>query len=188
MSSISAAGSKFDKDGTYHQQYGRQPKFVQKYGTPTRLTPNRRVPQSSDSFSDSQRKGICHRRKEKWHPGHRCKHGSIHNYVRDRLKNGDAAVHIVSDLVLSMEGDASDDVIPSASDEHDTRQMDVRFCGNQDELAVFHDMVTTEETIETRFMDNVDKEWFTNNSSASLSAGNSPKPNYPSDFGAGDDQ
>ena len=34
MSSISAAGSKFVKDGTYHQQYGRHPKFFQKYGTP----------------------------------------------------------------------------------------------------------------------------------------------------------
>ena len=44
MSSISAAGSNFVKDGTYHQQYGRHPKFVQKYVTPTRLTPNHQVP------------------------------------------------------------------------------------------------------------------------------------------------
>ena len=87
-----------------------------------------------------------------------------------------------------MEGDASDELVSSAQDEHDARQMDVRFCGNQDELAVFDDMVVAEETVETLFMDNVDKEWFTNNLSASLSAGNSPKPNRPSDFGAGDDQ
>ena len=82
-----------------------------------------------------------------------------------------------------MEGDAPDDVVLSAEDEHDVRQMDVRFCGNQDELAVFDDIVIAEETVGTRFMDNVVKEWFTNNLSTSLSAGNSPKPNRRSDLG-----
>ena len=56
MSSISAAGSNFVKDGTYHHQYGRHPTYFQKYGTPTRLTRSHRVPQSSDSFSASRRK------------------------------------------------------------------------------------------------------------------------------------
>ena len=87
-----------------------------------------------------------------------------------------------------MEGDAPDDVVSFAQDEHDAMQMDVRFCANQDELAVFDDMVIAEETVETRFMGNVDKEWFTKNFSAFLSAGNSPKPNRHSDFWAGDDQ
>ena len=53
MSSISAAGSNFVKECTYHQHYGRHPKFFQKYETSTRLKPNHRVPQSSDSFSES---------------------------------------------------------------------------------------------------------------------------------------
>ena len=87
-----------------------------------------------------------------------------------------------------MEGDAPDDLVSFAKDQHGARKMDVRFCGNQDDLAVFDDMVMVEETVETRFMDNVDKEWFTNNLSAFLSAGNRPKPNRPSDLGAGDDQ
>ena len=56
-----------------------------------------------------------------------------------------------------MEGDAPDDVVSASQDEHDAREMDVRFCGNQDALTVFDDMVMVEETVETRFMDNVDK-------------------------------
>lgn len=66
--------------------------------------------------------------------------------------------------------------------------MDVRFCESRDERAVFDDMVKAEQTFETRFMDQVDTEWFTNNVSASLSASVSSKPNHPSDFGAGEDQ
>ena len=57
-----------------------------------------------------------------------------------------------------MEGDAPDDIVSSAQDEHDARQMDVRFCGNQDELAVFDDTGIAEERVQTRFMNNVDKE------------------------------
>ena len=87
-----------------------------------------------------------------------------------------------------MEGDPQGDAVYFDNDIEDTSPMDVRFFGTQDELAVFNDMVNAEETVETRFVDQVDKEWFTNNLFASISAGNSSKPNRPWDFGAGDEQ
>lgn len=45
----------------------------------------------------------CRRCGAQWRPGHRCENGKIKSHVRNRIRNGDNHVHIISDLVNSME-------------------------------------------------------------------------------------
>ena len=187
MSSNPAGGTHFLSDGNYHQQYGMNPKFVQKYKSSTQSASNNTSPSFTDSFPESRRKRVCHRCKQKWSPRHRRERGSIRKYVRDRLKNGDAAVHIVSDLVLRMEGDQQVGSDSSEIDEEDYNHRSVHFSGAQDELAVFDEKLGTGETFRTQVVEHSDKEWFASNLYAALSADNTPIPN-PSDFVSGGDQ
>ena len=183
-----SSSTHYTDGGTYHQQYGRRPKFVQKHGNPIPSSTRSRPPPPPGSFAESRRKGICHRCKKQWTPGHRCQPGSIRSYVRDRFKNGDAAVHIVSDLVLGMEGELEEHPAPSDEDDDGPREDDIHFSGVQDELAAFDDIITAESSIGTHFVEESDNEWFTNHLSASFSANQGTPLKYPSDFVAGDDQ
>lgn len=90
---------------TYHQQYINHAKFVQKHGNPTHSISKPRAPVASGSFADIRRKVICHLCKKQCNAGHFRQPGSIRSYVRDSLKNRDAAVHIVSELLHRMEGE-----------------------------------------------------------------------------------
>ena len=174
--------------GTYHQQYGRRPKFVQKHGMPTHSGSSSRAPAPPGSFAESRRKGTCHRCKKQWTPGHRCQPGSIRSYVRDRFKNGDAAVHIVSDLVLGMEGELVEHPAPSDEEDDERRENDVHFSGAQNELSVFDDMLGADSPARTQFIEQSDKERFTNHLSASFSTNEGTALKHPSDFVPGDDQ
>ena len=183
-----SANTHYADGGTYHQQYGRRPKLVQKHEKPAHSNASSRAPPPPGSFAEIRRKGLCHRCKNKWSPEHRCQPGSIRNYVRDRFKNGDAAVHIVSDLVLGMEGELEEHTATSEDEEHEGQENDVHFSGVQDELAVFEDMLGDETVVGTHFVEQSDKEWFTNHLSTSLPADQDTALKHPSDCVEGDDQ
>lgn len=53
--------------------------------------------------------GPCRRCNAPWKPGHRCNNREIRNRVRDRFKNGDSHVHIISDLVKSLEASTEEE-------------------------------------------------------------------------------
>ena len=157
-------------DGTYHQQYGRNPKFVQKYGSPSNR-PRQNLRGPSPSFEDSRRKGICHRCKQKWHAGHRYKPGAVRDYVRDRLKIGSSAVHIVSDLVLGLEGEARDPAQEevASNNQHDQEGDEKLCCGeSQEELSLFDELTGNTEAQHTSFVEASDKELFTNHHSVTF--------------------
>ena len=183
-----SANTHYADGGTYHQQYGSRQKLVQKHGKSAHSNASSRAPPPPGSFAESRRKGLCHRCKTKWSPGHRCQPGSIRNYVRDRFKNGDAAVHIVSDLVLGMEGELEEHTALSEDEEHEEHEKDVHFSGVQEELAVFEDMLGDETVVGTHFVEQSDKEWFTNHLSTSFPANQGTVLKHPSDFVEGDDQ
>ena len=159
-------------DGTFHSQYGRNPKHVRKYAPPVSRSKNHRSDSSSSTFEESRRKGICHVSKLKWRPGHRCKPGSVHGYVRDRFKKGDSAVHIVSDLVMGLEGDPrgeNEDESPPSIDDEEQKVDEVRFGEAPDELSLYDQLTDVESAEATDFVESVDKECFTNHLSAAFS-------------------
>lgn len=47
--------------------------------------------------------GVCLKCHEKWAPRHRCKPGAIHRNMRNRIKDGESAVHLVSCLTNALE-------------------------------------------------------------------------------------
>ena len=171
-----SANTHYADGGNYHQQYGRRQKLVQKHVKPAHWN------------AESRRKGLCHRCKNKWSPGHRCQPGSIRNYVRDPFKNGDAAVHIVSGLVLGMKGELEEHTAPSEDEEHEGQVNDVHFSGVQDELAVFEDMLGDETIVGTNFVEQSDEELFTNHLFTYFPADQGTALKNPSDFVKGDDQ
>ena len=62
--------------------------------------------------------GVCLKCHEKWSRGHRCPPGSIRSNLRNRLKDGESAVHLVSLLAEALEDEndsSKDDIV------HDTR-------------------------------------------------------------------
>ena len=173
-------------ESTFHQQYGRNPKFVRKHGPPGSRQKSWNKPRATSStFEESRRKGICHMCKQKWHPGHRCKSGFIHGYVRDRFKKGDSAVHIVSDLVLGLEGEANevDDGSTSSAGEADGNEEQIQFGEVQDDLSLYDQLTSDELPNAVNFIETADKEWFTNHLSTATADGDStPNQNVPQDF------
>ena len=163
-----SASTQYNVGGTYQQQYGRRPKFVQKHGNPNFSSTRSRPLPLAGSFAESRQKGICHRCKKQWTPGHRCQPGSICSYVRGRFKNGDAAVHFVSDLVLRIEGELKEHPAPSNEEDDELREDDIHFSGVQDGLAAFEDILDADFSIGTHLVEESDKEWFTNHLSASF--------------------
>lgn len=56
-----------------------------------------------DTQPGYQNANPCRRCGSQWRPGHRCENGQTRSHIRDRLRKGDNHVHIISDLVNSIE-------------------------------------------------------------------------------------
>lgn len=169
-SSLAVGPFKETMNGTFHQRYRRHPRQVRKYGSPRNRSGKDTRQISNPSFEKSRRKGICHRCRQKWRPGHGCKPGSIHGYVGNRLKNGD--IHIVSDLVLGLEGDVEDpgkEADDRSSEQDEEAEKKICYGEPQEELSLFDELTGADEAEPTGFVELQDKEWFTNHLSASFS-------------------
>ena len=165
-------------EDTHYQQYGRLPKFVRKHNGPQRnnrsLSRGASRRQFSRSFEESRRRSECHKCGEHWHPGHRCRSGAIRDYVRERLKSGEASVHIVSDLVSGLEGELAEQVEREGEDviEKDSKgdgdEIAIRFQEPTSELALFDLRTTKDEAWDTKVIEEIDKEQFSTHLSASM--------------------
>ena len=162
-------------EDTHYQQYGRPPKFVRKHNGPGRkgrFIPSRK--KFTRSFEESRRRSECHKCGDHWRPGHRCRPGAIQDYVRERLKSGESSVHIVSDLVSGLEGELEEEVESQIEEEveqetsNNVGETTVRFTDTPSEVALFDSLTAKKEACDTRVIEAIDKDWFTNRLSASL--------------------
>ena len=71
------------------------------------------------SFEEARRRGIFQTCRQKWQRGHRCESGVVRQEVRRRVSKGESAIHIISDLVQSLESlDPSDEDATYPADTH----------------------------------------------------------------------
>ncbi|PXF41603.1 hypothetical protein BWQ96_08690 [Gracilariopsis chorda] len=87
------------------------------------------------------------------------------------MSNGESATHIISDLVLTIEGEVSDGVsaVEGADPNFETDH-------NTEEICIF-DELTKDEKILAEYMERADKEWYINHFSVAMS-----KDQYPSNL------
>ena len=169
--------------GTFFQQYGRNPRYVRtlKQVRGDKNIQNRTFSftdkdSSSRSFAESRRRNECHKCRARWTPGHRCQSGAIRNHVRHRMRNGESAVHIVSDLVLGMEGefeeDPSQEGTSSAQDSVDNALSSphVHFSTEPDEVQLFDSLTGSGEDTSSADVEQTKKEWMTHHLQSSLSS------------------
>ena len=171
-------------ENTHYQQYGRHPKFVRKYEPSQRSgkAPYRRLP--SRSFEESRRRNECHKCGDRWSPRHRCRPGAIREHVRERLRNGASSVHIVSDLVLGLEGELDDDMDRAGSrdgenlsaNREENEEPDTEVCLSEStpEVALFDSLTSEADLRDTRWINSVDEAWFTNHLSSSMQKDEKP--------------
>ena len=132
----------------YYQRYGRDPKQFQPpskpRGTPARtFTPSKKYAPAGHTnrnaeaftFDEARRRNICLKCRAAWKPGHRCSPGSVRDNYRQRIANGERAVHLVSDLVqaIEFETDTNPDPVSDLPDQN------VRFA-DQDQYASENDL------------------------------------------------
>lgn len=73
---------------------------------------------SPRTFKEARQMGLCLKCHAKWTPNHRCTQGAIHRNFRDRLKEGESAVHLVSCLVNALESEEFHDDEHPEEDEY----------------------------------------------------------------------
>jgi len=94
-------------------RYGRDPRAARKF-KPRNQRPaysrHREAPRERDplSFEDARRLGLCKRCHKDWTPGHRCQGQGIRDHVRNRIRNGDHATHVMAELVQALESQPDD--------------------------------------------------------------------------------
>lgn len=66
---------------------------------------------SPRTFEEARQMKLCFKCWDSWFRGHRCRPGSIRTNMRDRIKDGQSAVHLVSCLVDMLEFDESEEVL-----------------------------------------------------------------------------
>ena len=173
---------------TLFQQYGRHPKSVQKYPMIQAKNPHKRDTQMS--FEESRKRSLCHKCGDHWKPGHRCRPGSIRKFFHERMRKGESAVHLMSDMVLNMEGELSylDDnppqSTPSVGEKEPVESKTMHSQPDYD-LQLFEDLTSS---VVDSSVEGADGEWFTNHLSAHMSSNfdhGSPHP-LPLDFQEGD--
>ena len=190
-------------DDIFVQQYGRNPRYVQKYpprdeykGGPQSngsRPPNTPFP-SGGTFEESRRRNECHKCRTPWRPGHRCKSGSIRNQVRQRMINGESAVHVMSDFVASLEGELVQDkpdaavAVKEQYTENDDRGPTVHFIENEDEVYMFGSLTLGNQLHDTAAIEETDKEWFTPHLSSSMSGRTTQNNAKEQDFLLGDEE
>lgn len=81
------------------------------------------------------------------------------------MRNGDGAVHIVSDLVTKLKNKARD-IEEQKSGEEANVADDIHYGEADEELAIFDQLTNREDACATNLVDCSDKEWFTNQLSA----------------------
>ena len=167
---------------THYQQYGRHPKSVRKYDTPHRNGRNVSGRPPARTFEESRRRNECHKCGDRWKPGHRCRPGAIRDFARQRLENGVSAVHLVSNLVLGLEGELTqnegedDESLPPKPADPEESISSVYFGEAASEAALFDLLTSGVESRDTHLVEAVDKEWFTNHLSLSVLQGEQAPP------------
>ena len=63
----------------------------------------------------ARRDNLCYKCAAPWFPGHTCEEGAIIEAARDRLRQGHSQINVTKDLLLGLEGEASDIRQPSAN-------------------------------------------------------------------------
>lgn len=93
---------------TFILKYGNPPRYLKESFPHTRHRRNYSRPRKSPprsisgkTFDECRRRQECYKCSGPWKPGHRCPQRSIRGQIRDRLRSGTSAVHLVSDLVQS---------------------------------------------------------------------------------------
>eukprot|EP00171_Calliarthron_tuberculosum_P004859 IDg4859t1 len=90
------------------------------------------------SFEEGRRSKKCFKCAAPWSRGHKCSSEAIRHNVRNRLAQGHKSAHIVSDLVLTMEGDIES---PTGSERNDpVADIEVNF---QDSVDLFDSLTAT---------------------------------------------
>ncbi len=107
-----------DAAESFFQRNERHPRDVRQHNAHNRHSSARgrftrhRKGNSSRSFDEARRRNEYFKCGSGWKPGHRCEAGAITENARNRLRQGDSHVHIVSDLLLGLEDEvrAADEI------------------------------------------------------------------------------
>lgn len=91
------------EEETIYQRYARDPKLVRKYQPRNIGTEPPRFSPFSRKFKESRRRNECQKCRASWKPGHRHRPRAVREHVRQYMRSGEAAIHIVSGSVLPME-------------------------------------------------------------------------------------
>ena len=95
---------------TMYQRYGRDPTLMRlRRGMPQnvgRLRPPRTGDRNPLGQDGKPRR--CFRCKSTRHYENKCPPGAIGSHIRDLIRNGNPALHIITDLVRGMEGESAD--------------------------------------------------------------------------------
>ncbi|PXF42065.1 hypothetical protein BWQ96_08171 [Gracilariopsis chorda] len=79
------------------------------------------------------------------------------------MTSGESAVHIVSDLVLAMEGETDE-----VSDRNDGDDDQHGPCYDVEEVRLFDQLTGGDEPLATRAVEKADEDWFTNHVAATM--------------------
>lgn len=168
-----------EADETCISRYGRNPKWVQKKGYHARSGSHSQNRNSgfdsnrfSRSFEESRRRNECHKCAAPWKPGHYCKKGAIRNNIRGRVKKGEPAIHIVSEMVQGLEGelDIGDKNDLSDGEDHSSGDAtDAHYGTASSDLKLFDSLTSGEQdTYHNEIIESIDKEYFTNHLAANM--------------------
>lgn len=119
---------------------------------------------------ESRGQKICHQCKKKWIPGHRCKPGKVQAYVKYQLHRGQSAIHIVSELVQTLENAAFKLHNESQWATEGEREAEDNINYGQDHVdsSLFDQLMSTEEPMNSHDVNEDDNKWLTNHLSASF--------------------
>lgn len=105
---------------------------------------------------------------------------TIPNQVRQRMVNGESAVHVMSDFVAALEGELTQD-LPESTDtlENSTHNNEatsphVHFSKNPGEVYPLDSLTPDNPVQDTAAVEEEDKEWFTHHLSSYMSEGHTP--------------
>lgn len=102
-------------------KYGRDPCDTRKYNPRNTRRPYNRHRQDRPapprgissgntvlSFDEARKRGLCMRCHEEWTPGHRCNGQFVRNQVRNRMRSGHHAIHVMAELIQALESQPDD--------------------------------------------------------------------------------
>lgn len=148
-------------EDTFTQRSGRNPSHVQKYSTknnPTITSLRSRSIRCSGKFSRTFEDGRCRNKCVKiratWTPRHKYKAGEISDHVRQLLKNGESAVHIISELVLRLEREIAE----SSSDNYRNEKYIIE---EPEEWRLFYSLTSIADDDDIKY-EETGKDWYTN--------------------------